>query len=101
MKTIIKYIPSRIWLIVTSLLLVLAIVFNLAAFVVIPKVFENLWGGDTGSGRQAGNFTADEGITSKADSKANGNAINELICEEGFVLLKNEDNILQIGRAHV
>ena len=97
MKTIIKYVPSRIWLIVTSLLLVLAIVFNLAAFVVIPKVFENLWGGDTGSGRQAGNFTADDGIASKADSKANGNAINELICEEGFVLLKNDGNILPLA----
>ncbi len=101
MKTILKHVPSRIWLIVTSIVLALAILFNLAAFVVVPRVFENLWGGDTGSGRQAGNFTTDNGMTTKAETQANGNAVNEQICEEGFVLLKNEGNILPLAKGKV
>ena len=96
MKAILKYLPSRVWLIVTCVLLVLAILFNLAAFVVAPRVFENLWGGDTGSGRQAGHFTTDEGINGKADALAYGNEVTERVCEEGFVLLKNDGNMLPL-----
>lgn len=78
------------WIIVTSFILVFAIVANCVLFKVTNKVFDNLFGGDTSSGRGSGGFETDEGITDKASALANGNAVNETICEEGFFLLKNE-----------
>lgn len=42
-------------------------------------------------------YSATNGITSKSDSLAAANALNETICEEGFVLLKNENNALPIA----
>ncbi len=41
-------------------------------------------------------FTAD--FDSKDDAMANATAVNEMICEEGFTLLKNEGNALPIGK---
>ncbi len=92
LKVIFKNLHSRIWVIVTSVVLVLAIVCNFVAFNVVNRVFDNLWGGDSSSGRgEGGAYTLDEGITDKASALANANAVNEEICEEGFVMLKNDD----------
>ena len=91
LKVIFGNLHSRIWVIVTAAVLVVAIVCNFVAFNVVSKVFDNLWGGDTSSGRgEGGTYTLDEGITNKETSLANANSVNEQICEEGFVLLKNE-----------
>ena len=91
LKVIFGNLHSRIWVIVTAAVLVLAIVCNIVAFNVVNKVFDNLWGGDTSSGRgEGGAYTLDEGITDKASALANANSVNEEICEEGFVLLKND-----------
>ena len=53
MNTRSNHAPFKIWVIVTAAVLVLMLVFNLACFAVIPKVFENLWGTDVTSGRAA------------------------------------------------
>ena len=91
LKVIFGNLHSRIWAIVTACFLVLAIVANIVIFNVVNKVFDNLWGGDSSSGRgEGGAFTLDEGITDKASALENTNAVNEEICEEGYVLLKNE-----------
>lgn len=91
LKVIFGNLHSRVWVIVTAALLVVAIVCNVVAFNVVNKVFDNLWGGDTSSGRgEGGAYTLDEGIKDKATALANANGVNEEICEEGFVLLKNE-----------
>lgn len=91
LKVIFGNLHSRIWAIVTACFLVLAIVANIVIFNVVNKVFDNLWGGDSSSGRgEGGAFTLDEGITDKASALENANAVNEEICEEGYVLLKNE-----------
>ena len=81
---------AKVWGIVTAAVIVVAIVLNIVCFTVVSKVFDNLWGGDTSSGRgEGGVYTLDEGITDKASAQANGNAVSEEISEEGFVLLKN------------
>ena len=81
---------AKVWGIVTAAVIVVAIVLNIVCFTVVSKVFDNLWGGDTSSGRgEGGVYTLDEGITDKKSAQANGNAVSEEICEEGFVLLKN------------
>lgn len=91
LKVIFGNLHSRIWVIVTAAVLVVAIVCNFVAFNVVNKVFDNLWGGDTSSGRgEGGTYTLDEGVTDKQSALANANSVNEEICEEGFVLLKNE-----------
>ena len=38
-------------------------------------------------------YTADEGINNKADALAYANSVNEELCEEGFVLLKNDNSL--------
>ncbi len=38
-------------------------------------------------------YTPSEGIENKRDALAAANAVNEKICEEGFVLLKNEESL--------
>lgn len=43
-------------------------------------------------------YKTDEGIKTKEDSLANGNRVNEEICEEGMVLLKNEDEALPLAK---
>ena len=81
---------SKIWGIVTAAVIVVALVLNIVCFTVVSKVFDNVFGGDTSSGRgDGGVYALDEGITDKESARANGNAVSEEITEEGFVLLKN------------
>lgn len=99
MKTIWKYIPSRIWLIVTAVVLVAAIVLNVLASVVFFDAIATVLGRETTKivGTELANFTLDEGIETKADALANGNAVSKAICEEGFVLLKNSNAALPLS----
>lgn len=91
MKTIWKHIPSRVWLIVTSVVLIAAIAVNILASVVFFDAIATKLGRETTKlvGTELSNFSPDEGIETKADALANGNAVSKAICEEGFVLLKN------------
>ena len=81
----------KTWTIWTSCVMAFLLILNVVSLVFIPKVFDNLFGGDVSSGRgEGGRYVADEGITDKATAKANGEAVTKEICSEGFVLLKNE-----------
>lgn len=88
-KSIFKNLHSRVWAIITCVLIPLLLILSLLSMAIIPKVFENLLGTDPSSGRNSSVF-ATEGITNKKQALENANEVNKRICEEGFVLLKNE-----------
>ena len=93
MKKIFKNLHSLIWFIVSTVLAFILLVGSIVCMGLIPKVMDNLFGGEGNSGRTdtaSERFTPDKGITDKASALKNANDINEKICEEGFVLLKNE-----------
>lgn len=63
----------------------------------IPTVMDNLFGGATGSGRGDNMYyKLDDGIETKEQAKEHANDVNKQVCEEGFVLLKNENNTLPL-----
>ena len=108
-KTIWKHIPGRIWMIFTSILVILAVAANVVCTQVglIANTFNNVFGyaqmeahGDTSKYQYYKTSSADDayeyydagdGIDSKEEALAAANAMNETICEGGFVLLKNEE----------
>ncbi len=94
-KKIFKNVRSRVWAILTCVLIPLLLILSIVSMGIIPKVFENLLGTDPSSGRGESQF-ATEGIKTKKDSLSYANEVNKKICEEGFVLLKNEGGVLPL-----
>lgn len=95
---------NRAWMITTCLLLVICI--TVSSLAVSVPLFRNTLNSVFGEERrvvvkgdpaQAQYFTTDEGIETKEDALAAANALNELLCEEGFVLLRN-DGALPLAR---
>jgi len=94
---------SRVFCIVASIVLVLMIAVN-AVILNVPLVtntMNTLFGEErrvlvSGDPANAQHYTPDAGIESKADALAYANSVNERICEEGFVLLKNENRALPL-----
>lgn len=92
MKKIFKNLHSLIWFIVSCVLAFILLVGSVVCMGFIPKVMDNLFGGESNSGRldtASERLSPDKGINDKATALQNANAVNEKICEEGFVLLKN------------
>ena len=91
---------SVVWLSVTVFLIALIIVVSVVATTVIPGLMDTMFGGErfekVGGTGDNSYFTTDEGITDKASALAASNALNEDICEEGFILLKNNDRALPL-----
>ena len=112
MSTIWKYKGSRIWLIITCVLLVLMLALNLVAtkVLLVSKTLDQVFGGPvakaTGNGQllyttsTAGDnlqyYQVGSGILEKKDALNAANALNVKICEEGTVLLKNENGVLPL-----
>lgn len=90
-----KNISTRVWLIVTSVLLVLAIVVSSLASTLLYGTVASFLGGqrivyaDDDSEGMA--YQTDEGYEDNKSALAMGNAVNERITDEGMVLLKNEN----------
>lgn len=87
----------RVWLITTSIVLVLLIVINIAAFVfyellniVMPG------GGERPAFSQGIDAVYQSDYHSKEEALEAANAMNLRLCEEGMVLLKNENNALPL-----
>lgn len=64
----------------------------------INNTFNTLFGEErrvlkSGDPSAAQYYTMSDGVTDKKSALANANAVNEKICEEGFVLLKNENSL--------
>ena len=112
MSTIWKNKGSRIWLIVTCILLVLMIAVNLVAtkMLLVSKTLDQVFGGpvakatgngqvlytNSGAGDKLEYYDASSGIKEKQDALKAANALNVKICEEGTVLLKNENGVLPL-----
>lgn len=87
-KDIFKNTKSRVWAIVTMIIVALLVVVTV---LVSGPYYETVCmaiGGERTLGRGEGRYF-DVTATSKEDAYKRGNALNEKICEEGFVLLKN------------
>lgn len=98
-KKILKFRFFKVWLIVAPVILAVMLAVTIVCTSVLPGFMDAIFGGERSkkTGTVAGNdyFTADEGITDKASALAAANKVNEEICEEGFILLKN-DGVLPV-----
>ena len=98
-RKIFRNLGSRVWFIVTAVLLVVVIAANLVLTLMLPTLMDWQFGGDRSVKEGEGNeyYSASDGITDKDTAQAAGNALTQEICSEGFTLLKNEDNALPLA----
>lgn len=88
---------AKAWTVTTCIVLVLMTVVNSVILTVplIRNTMNTVFGEErrvlvSGDPSQAVYYELSKGINSKEDALAQANALNERLCEEGFVLLKNE-----------
>lgn len=102
MKKIWKKISSRIWFLVTAIVLVLMIVVNIVAsgplFNTMCIVLNSPRRMELLDGDENARFTNIEGADTRQTAAEYGNRVTEEICEEGFTLLKNENNALPLAK---
>ena len=87
---------SKAWVIVTTILTVLLLVVNILALSMFYDLFSNLWGKErriTADGIEQIYYTD---FTSKLEARQNGEYVNELVNEEGIVMLKNAGQVLPL-----
>lgn len=96
--------PYKAFVITTSIVLVLMVIINVVILAVplASNTMNTLFGEERrvlvyGDPSDAQHYKTDEGINTKADALAYANSVNEKICEEGFVLLKNENQTLPLS----
>ena len=96
-KLLLPWKNSVAFRIVTPLVLVFLTVANIVILQVplVYNTFNTIFGEErrvlvSGNPNTAEYYTLSDGIETKADALAQANAVNERICEEGFVLLKND-----------
>ncbi|MBO4540849.1 MAG: glycoside hydrolase family 3 C-terminal domain-containing protein, partial [Bacilli bacterium] len=91
-KKVVKHKPSLVWSIVTVFTIGVMVTANILASNNFYTLISNVFGGPraiTASGTNDGLYTQD--FDTKEEAYANGNAVSKEICEEGMVLLKNEN----------
>ncbi len=93
MKLIFKNLHSRIWFIVSSVLIVIFTVVVILASTTFSTLASSLLGSEELIGRSDLRYF-DTVATSKEEAYENGNLFNEKATEEGFVLLKNDNQAL-------
>ena len=96
-KTIFGHTASRVWFIVTAIIVVLGIVVNILATTLLYTIVCQFLGRPraiTADGVEQV-FVAD--FDNKEDARKNGESVNEAMTEEGMVLLKNEDGALPLA----
>ena len=89
---------AKVWLVVTSIVVVLVICAN----VVVTSFLSSLMDAYFGGARQVKNgtasyFEADEDANTKEKVLAKANDLVEKICEEGTILLKNDGDVLPLS----
>lgn len=94
MKDFFKYTLGKVWTIVFAAAVALLVAVTIVSSVVLPGLMDTFFGGERsekiGTGEPPQYFSADDGIVDKATAQENGNKVNEAICEEGTILLKND-----------
>ncbi len=88
---------SRVWLIVSTTFVILFMLITILSLTMFYDVASNVLGKErrivAGGSDQA--YTTE--MTSKEEARENGEYVNELINEEGIVLLKNDQNVLPLA----
>ena len=95
-KTIWKKQHSRVWFIVTCALVVLLAVVTVLSATVFFETFSSVLGGKRPVFADGIESVYLPDYESKEDTLEAANAFNEKICEEGFVLLRNENDVLPL-----
>lgn len=93
MKRFFKNKKTRRWLIITVNLVIIATVVDILATGILFDMANSFFKGTTTKivGEDTSQYQSDEGIETKEDAKAYGDKVTLEACEEGFVLLKNND----------
>lgn len=97
MKTIWKNLASRIWLITAPVVLVVAIVVNILMTVTFYDAISTVLGRSTMKLVDAEASPYEKDFADKQAAYANGAAVGKEICEEGFILLKNNNAALPLS----
>lgn len=95
-KRLFGNVRTRIWAIVSLVMAALMIVVSVLASTTFYEVICMALGGERTFGRGEGRYY-EVAATDKEDAFRRGNAFNEEICEEGFVLLKNDGAALPLS----
>ena len=100
MKKLFKRVSFRVWFIVTAILVALVVTVNVLINTTFYSLFCFLFGQPEVASVDTENYDYPyeriEGADTKDTARAYGEKITEEICEEGFTLLKNEDEALPI-----
>lgn len=101
MKKIFKSVGSRIWFIVTAVVLVILLAANIVLNTLLYDIVCQALGRRRAilAENESGNaqyYEAD--FDNKEDARKNAEAVNEDVTEEGMVLLKNESNALPLKK---
>lgn len=86
----------RIWAVVSSVLIVFLAVATLLTQVVMVDIISSLLGRDVAVYKDGTQALYTQTYADKAEVYAAANAMNQRVCEEGFVLLKNDDHALPL-----
>lgn len=89
------------WLIVTSIVLVFMIIFNILASTMFFNLISLVLGGSrivVLDGDEKTAFAKIEGADTKETALAHGNQVSIEVCEEGYVLLKNDNGALPLAK---
>ncbi len=95
-KSLFGNLRTRIWAIVTIVLVVLMVVVTALTSTVLYDIACIALGQRRTVGRGKGSYY-ELTAANKSEAYENGNALTERICEEGFVLLKNDDGALPLA----
>ena len=96
LKSLFGNLRTRIWAIVTMVLVVLMVVVTALTSTVLYDIACIALGARRTVGRGKGSYY-ELTAANKQEAYENGNALTERICEEGFVLLKNEGGALPLA----
>ncbi|HBK02518.1 MAG TPA: hypothetical protein DDY77_05780, partial [Clostridiales bacterium] len=88
---------SRVWLIVTAIVLALIVVADILAFAVYSDAISLVFGGRRAVYEDGQEAVYTTETTSKEHAKKNAEALTEKLCEEGITLLKNNDGTLPLS----
>lgn len=102
MKTIFKNVPFRVWGIISAIILAIVLTVNILLTTTFYPLACFLFGGPQIVNVDTENYDYPYQTIKGADTKtaalAYGQSVTEKICEEGFTLLKNNDNTLPITK---
>lgn len=97
MKTFWKSVKCRVWMIVSLVVAVLFAVITVLTTTIFSSIISTVVGGRRVVYADGIDPIYTSDYNTKAATLEAANALNERACEEGFVLLKNEDNALPMA----